>query len=221
MFGLDSPERQRLALFAVLLVGGAVLFQRYAWAPLHADRIAVESHLTHLERANRQARALTQPGVVSELRRRESEYEVALAGYETLLPDRFEASALLAGVAGAAQSADVEIVRFAPREAITGRDLVEVPYDVQVQGSYHDVGRFLSAVINLPQLVRPEIVALAGVVAERPDRGEPDHQVLGTLVLSAYIRTPQLRVEPAGNTAFSGVPGEAHARTVTGGVDEG
>ncbi|MGH7563349.1 MAG: hypothetical protein ACREK5_02870, partial [Gemmatimonadota bacterium] len=73
MFGLDSPDRQRIALFALLLVGGAVLFHRYVWSPLHDDRIATETRLARLDRANRQARALTQPARISELERRESE----------------------------------------------------------------------------------------------------------------------------------------------------
>lgn len=221
MLGLDSPDRQRMALFALLLVGGAMLFHRYAWSPLHEDRMALEGRLASLDRANRQARALTQPARVSELEQRESEYEVALAAFETLLPDRSEASALLTGVSSAALSADVEIVSFAPREEIAGTDLVEIPYDIQVQGSYHDIGRFLAGVINLPQLVRPDIVALTGVVEESPDRGEAEHQVLGTLLLSAYVRGPEVRIEPARNAGLSDPPDGVHAVREGREIDEG
>lgn len=222
MFGLDSPDRQRAALFALLFLGGAVLFQRYAWSPLHQERITMEARLASLDRANRQARALTQRSRVVELERRAGEYELALAAYESLLPERSEASALLAGVSSAALSADVEIVSFAPGEEIPGKDLIEIPYDLQVQGSYHEVGRFLGGVINLPQLVRPEVVALIGMVEENPGRGEAEHQVLGTLLLSAYVRPPDGRVEPVGNAALPEPAGGTHAvRGAGGGVDEG
>lgn len=220
MFGLDSPERQRTALLALVIVGGALLFQRYAWSPLHAERMATEADRTRLELANRQARAVTQPARVTELERREGRFEVALAAYEALLPDRSEASALLSGVAGAALSADVDIVSFAPRDEIAGAVLVEIPYDVQVQGSYHDVGRFLAGVINLSQLVRPEVVALTGVPVESPERGEADHQVLGTLVLSAYVRADEVGMDPAGNTRPPREPA-GHAARPAGGADEG
>lgn len=222
MFGLDSPERQRTALFALLLVGGAVLFYRYAWSPLHGERIAVEAHLARLERANHEARAVTQPARVSELKARESAYEMALAAYDTLLPDRAETPTLLAGVSSAALTADVDVVSFAPRKEIEGEDLVEIPYDVQIQGSYHDVGRFLAEVINLPQLVRPEVIALAGIAIEDPDRGEPEHQVLGTLVLSAYVRAPEARTERIRNAALREPGGRGHViRAGGGGFDEG
>ncbi|MGH7564694.1 MAG: type 4a pilus biogenesis protein PilO, partial [Gemmatimonadota bacterium] len=190
-------------------------------SPLHDDRIATETRLARLDRANRQARALTQPARISELERRESEYEVALAAYESLLPDRSEAMSLLTGVSSAALSADVEIVSFAPQEKIVGKVLEEIPYEVQVQGSYHDIGRFLAGVINLPQIVRPEVVALDGVVDDSPDRGEPEHQVLGTLVLSAYVRAQVTGIEPVRNAALPEPTDAVHAVRGHGGPDEG
>lgn len=219
MLGLDSPERQRVALVVLVIAGGALLFHRYAWSPLHAERLATETERTRLERANRQALAVTQPARVMELERQESRFEVELAAYEALLPDRSEASSLLSGVAGAALSADVDIVSFAPGDEIAGSVLVEIPYDVQVQGSYHDVGRFLAAILNLPQLVRPELVALAGVPVEDPRRGEAEHQVLGRLVLSAYVRADGAGLDAARNTRLPEAAG-AHA-ALPGAVDEG
>ena len=220
MFGLDSPERQRAALLALAIVGGGLLFHRYAWSPIHAERLATEADRTRLELANRQARAVTQPARVTELERQEGRIEVALAAYEALLPERSEASALLSGVAGAALSADVDIVSFAPGDEIAGTLLAEIPYDVQVQGSYHDVGRFLAGVINLPQLVRPEVVALIGVPVESPERGEAEHQVLGTLVLSAYVRVGEIHTDTARDERPPGATG-GHAARPPRGADEG
>jgi hypothetical protein len=82
------------------------------------------------------------------------------------------------------------------------------------------VGRFLAGVINLPQLVRPEVVALIGVPVESPPRGEPEHQVLGTLVLSAYVRPGDVRMEPARNARLPGQTG-GQAAGPAGGADEG
>ncbi|MGH2690557.1 MAG: type 4a pilus biogenesis protein PilO, partial [Actinomycetota bacterium] len=207
--------------FALLFVGGAVLFHRYVWSPFHEDRIATEAHLARLDRVNRQARALAQPARISELERREREYEMALRAYETLLPDHSEAMSLLTGVSSAALSAEVDIVSFAPREKIVGKVLVEIPYEIQVQGSYHAIGRFLAGVINLPQIVRPEVVTLAGVVDESPDRGEAEVQVLGTLVLSAYLRAGETGIEPARSAALPEPPAGIHAVRGEGAPDEG
>ena len=118
--GLDSPEKQRAALFTLLLVGLVYVFWQYLYSPLRQERIAVEERLATLQSYNDQARALTQPARLRELERREAEYQVRLAEYETLLPSDAEVPSLLEEVAFAAIENDVNIVNFAP--------LPEVPH---------------------------------------------------------------------------------------------
>lgn len=188
LFGLDDPERQQAALFALLLLGGAYLFYQYVWSPVHEERLLLDDRLTTLQSHNDQARALTQPSRVAELRQRESEFRVALAAYETMLPTQSEVSALLEEVARAALQVDVQIVNFAPIEPRAGENLVELPYDVQVQGGYHDIGRFLADVANLPRLVRPVVVSLEGIDVPTPNRpDEARHEVMATLTLSTFM----------------------------------
>lgn len=193
LFGLDDPDRQQAVLFALLLLGGAYLFWQYVYTPVHEEKVVLEDRLATLQAHNDEARALTQPGRVRELRQREAEFQVALAAYETMLPSEAEVSALLEEVARAALQEDVEVVNFAPLEAVEGGNLVALPYDVQVQGEYHDVGRFLADVANLPRLVRPVVVSLEQVEIQREEGDEDEEQarveyeVLATLTLTTYM----------------------------------
>ena len=66
-FGLDSPEKQRVALFALLLAGLVYVFWQYLYTPLRAERLATEEQLATLQSYNDQARALTQPARLREL----------------------------------------------------------------------------------------------------------------------------------------------------------
>ncbi len=189
MFGLDDPGQQKTAVTVLLIIGAAVLFYQYEWSPLRSDRMAAEQHLSLIEQTNRQARAVTQPQRVADLKRRESDYRVAMAAYDELLPSAAEVPLLLAQVSSAALTEHVEIVQFTPLEARVGEDLVEFPYDLQVQGRYHEVGRFMAAIVNLPRMVRPMVVSLEGVLV--PPAGafeEPKHEVVATIVLSAFAR---------------------------------
>lgn len=188
-FGLDDPQKQQAALFTLLLLGGAYLFWQYVYSPLHQERVAVEDRLSTLQAYNDQARALTQPGRVAELRRREAEYQVALATYETMLPSQAEVSALLEDVARAALQEDVSVVSFLPQDPVSGPNLVELPYDVQIQGDYHAIGRFLADVANLPRLVRPVVASLESVevTTQEGDHTVTNYQVLATMKLSTFI----------------------------------
>ena len=205
-FGLDSPERQRVALFVLLLAGLGYVFWQYLYSPLRAERLGTEEQLATLQSYNDQARALTQPTRLRELEQREAEYQVKLAEYETLLPSEAEVPTLLEEVAFAAIENDVKIVNFAPLPEVPGDVLVEIPYDVQVQGDYHEVGRFLASVVSFPRVVRPtisellqsEIGAVQGLTTAPPAAqpaapGQPGgfeetgYEVLATMRLSTYV----------------------------------
>lgn len=205
-FGLDSPEKQRLALFVLLLAGLVYVFWQYLYSPLRAERLVTEEQLATLQSYNDQARALTQPTRLRELEQREAEYQVRLAEYETLLPSEAEVPTLLEEVAFAAIENDVKIVNFAPLPEVPGDVLVEIPYDVQVQGDYHEVGRFLASVVSFPRVVRPtisellqsEVGAVQGMTTapqpaqpEAPGQAggyeETGYEVLATMRLSTYV----------------------------------
>lgn len=215
-FGLDSPDRQRAILFTLLLAGLVYVFWQYLYSPLRAERAVTEERLDMLQSYNDQARALTQPARLRELEQREAEYQVRLAEYETLLPSEAEVPTLLEEVAFAAIENDVKIVNFAPLPEVLGEVLVEIPYDVQVQGGYHDVGRFLASVVSFPRVVRPtisellqsELGAVQGqTTAPQPPQAQPgqpagpgqpapqpEYEVLATMRLSTYVPSA-IRVE--------------------------
>jgi Tfp pilus assembly protein PilO len=227
-FGLDSPERQRAVLFTLLLLGLTYAFWQYLYSPLREERIVLEDRLATIQSYNDQARALTQPARLRELEQREAEYQVRLAEYETLLPSDAEVPTLLEEVAFAAIENDVKIVNFAPLPEIPGESLVEIPYDVQVQGDYHDVGRFLASVVSFQRVVRPtvsellqsELGAVQGMTSAPPtpqpatpaeDAPAPEYEVLATMRLSTYVPTAirdGMSALPDGDPVATGVVDE-------------
>jgi Tfp pilus assembly protein PilO len=110
-----------------------------------------------------------------------------------MLPSGAEVSDLLAEIAGAAVRNEVAIVNFAPLGLVSGEDLTEVPFDLQVQGNYHQVGRFLADIGNLTRLVRPSVTGLEQVKIEGEPTREgrepppPRYEVLATVRLSTYV----------------------------------
>ena len=200
-FGLEDPQKQRAFLGVILALGLGYVFYAYVYNPVHEERVAASERLEEIESYNDQARSLSQPRRLNELRRQEAEYQVALAAYETMLPAEAEVAGLLGDVAAAAASNGVTIVNFAPLEPVTGETLTELPYDLQVQGAYHDVGRFLAEIANLPHLVRPSVTAMEQVRIEeevpegqnRPDKAKVRYEVLTTMRLATFL--PMDRVE--------------------------
>jgi hypothetical protein len=95
---------------------------------------------------------------------------------------------------------------------------MELPYDVQVQGGYHDIGRFMSEVANLPRLVRPVVTAMeqvqiqeqgaAGTPAPSEPQAQPQmrYEVLVTIRLSTFMPIDQVQMVEDESEASGPVP---------------
>ena len=187
-FGLDDPGKQRAFLFVILILGGGYLFFRYMLSPLRDERLVLDDRIAVLEQHNSQATALTQVGRIEDLRRREAEYEIVLDAYATLLPREAEVPGLLEEIAMRALQERVVIVNFTPLDDTIGEHLVEIPYELQVQGAYHDIGRLLASIANLPRLVRPVVTVLEQEeIAPVDDDEETTYEVLATIRLSTFV----------------------------------
>jgi Tfp pilus assembly protein PilO len=223
-FGLDTPERQRAVLMGLLLMGLGYVWYAYLWKPVHEERVVLEERRDELERYNDQARALTQPRRLNELRRQEAEYQVALAAYTAMLPSGAEVADLLGDIAAAAVQNDVAIVNFAPLEPVVGQDLTEVPFDLQVQGPYHDVGYFLTDIANLVRLVRPAVSGLEQLrieqeaIREGQQKPPPRYEVLATVRLSTFVPSGEIRIQ-VGEEDASASPTPGSAALAPEGID--
>lgn len=69
------------------------------------------------------------------------------------LPSKTEVAELLVDISQAGLANGLEFELFKPRAEIPAEFYAELPIDVRVTGTYHDVGRFVSDVAALPRIV--------------------------------------------------------------------
>jgi type IV pilus assembly protein PilO len=117
----------------------------------------------------------------------QEEYD-ALAGEweeaKNLLPTQKEMAQLLSQVTVAGQRAGVEFLLFEPKPA-TPRDIyLENPIEVGVQGGYHEIGKFLGRLSNLPRIINVGAVDMKSVT-NPADNALPDF-VEASMTLTAY-----------------------------------
>jgi type IV pilus assembly protein PilO len=77
------------------------------------------------------------------------------------LPDQREIADLLTNVAASGRSAGLEIVLFRQKPEIYRDFYAEVPVEMQMRGTYHDVARFLDNVKRLDRIVNVTDIKLA------------------------------------------------------------
>ena len=186
---LQDPKIQRLLIAALLGLGILYVFFGTSYLPITfpAQRVEIQKLAEESEKLNRELeRANLIVGNMAKLEREFEYLHRQWAVAQDLLPEDNEISALLRQITAAGTQSGLEFVRFAPQPAIGHGFFTENPVDVEVEGSYHQVGSFISQLSNLNRIINVRNLNLKGV--KPTDQGKPEnrHTVATTMEIVAY-----------------------------------
>ncbi|WP_420474797.1 type 4a pilus biogenesis protein PilO [Noviherbaspirillum sp. ST9] len=110
------------------------------------------------------------------LRKQRDQVNEYVSSLEKQLPSKAEMDALLSDINQAGLGRGLQFELFKPGQVIVKDYYAELPIDIKVTGSYHDIGAFTSDIANLPRIVTLNNLNLAA--------GKD-----GTLTLEAVAKT--------------------------------
>jgi len=145
------PKTVRLAVVSGFLVALAVAYWHFFYQPVRAESRELVVRAQELRREVNNARAVAAniPAVEAELQGMENDLELALKQ----LPNRKQFEDLLQDISTAGKKVGVTI-KSIERDAEVPRDFyAEVPFELEIEGSYHDLARFFEMVASLPRIV--------------------------------------------------------------------
>lgn len=145
------PKAIRLAVVSGFLLVLAGLYVHFVHQPILAERGALVARAQELQREVNNARAVASniPAVEAEIGGMESDLELALKQ----LPNRKQFEDLLQDISTAGKKVGVTI-KTIDRDKEVPRDFyAEVPFQLEIEGSYHDLARFFEMVASLPRIV--------------------------------------------------------------------
>src|SRR6478609_962123 len=96
---------------------------------------------------------LAQAVNLSELRKQKLQVEEYVTQLEKQLPGKAEMDALLSDINQAGLGRGLQFELFRPGQVVVKDYYAELPIDIKITGSYHDVGSFTSDIANLPRIV--------------------------------------------------------------------
>jgi type IV pilus assembly protein PilO len=153
---MDSSDlRKKLFLGAVLVLGLGYAGNEYAYGPRAEEVRVLEDRLAAIQRRNVTARALSDRESQAELERRLALHRDQLTRVEGLVPSSEEVPDLLDAISHEAQRAGVDLTLIQPTGAVAEDYYTRRTYDLAVQGSYHQIGEFLTRIASLPRIVTP------------------------------------------------------------------
>jgi len=145
-----------VGIFLAILVAGLFLDWRDQWDALTAaEQVEVGLKAKYTEKKNR---AINFDLYVQQL----SEVEQSFGALVKQLPNRSEIDALLTDVnqAGLGRGLQFELFKPAAQEKMADF-YAELPIDIKITGSYHDMGAFASDIAQLPRIVTLNNVAIS------------------------------------------------------------
>lgn len=145
------PKSIRLAVVAGILLAIAGAYWQLSYKPVRQETAQLVARAQELQRNLNSARAVASniPAVEAEIADMERELELALKQ----LPNRKQFEDLLQDISTAGKKVGVAI-KSIDRDKEVPRDFyAEVPFQLEIEGSYHDLARFFEMVASLPRIV--------------------------------------------------------------------
>ena len=145
------PWYGQVGTFVVLGLGGAGAFWYQYAAPTQQSMELRQTQLTVLQAEVK--RAQDTAGRLPEFRREVADLEGELERLRAVLPEERDASELLRRVQAMATESNLKVRGFAPRAEARKQLHAEWPIDLQLEGTYHDLGAFLERVSKFPRII--------------------------------------------------------------------
>jgi type IV pilus assembly protein PilO len=148
---LDRSKAQKVGILVGLIILVSAAFYSFLYSP-QADEIAklnesIEAALN--EKSIKQKRAANLPKLQKEL----GELDVRLKEAIAQLPSKKEIADLLSSIATKAQESGLDIDLFRPRPENYKDFYAEIPVEMNIKGTFHNVIMFFDAIGRLTRLV--------------------------------------------------------------------
>ena len=119
-----------------------------------------------------------------------TDLEHRLDNLKAVLPEEKDVADILRRVQGLATQSNLTIQRFTPQEPKQQALYAELPYRLQAQGTYHDLGEFMDRVSKFPRIIN---------VSELQIKAVPTPQSNATIVAELIATTFILQEGKAAN----------------------
>jgi type IV pilus assembly protein PilO len=181
---LKNPKTQKI------LLGGLIFFFIfYFWYAriysknsevIKQKQIEYENILTNLKNVEMKAKSFENL---------KTEYEKLLKRYkevELLLPEEKQIPLFLTQMHFAAQSSQTGITQIVPMETVPIDFYNASSFNIEMSGSYHDFGSFLSNIANFPFIANVSDLTITGIPQEAKVPGSKDETIAASFKLTSY-----------------------------------
>lgn len=181
------PRGQRFLLYIVLYVVVGLMYVFTIYYPSMSELDSLKSNKENLKRQKAQveARVANKETFDQELERLTKELSIALSE----LPSDREIPGLLKGISQLGKKVGLEVRRFTPLPEDRREYVAEVPVELEVEGSFHEVAMFFDRLSKMNRIVYVQDIEM-GRAIERG--GKVSLTVAGKAVTFRFLTEDEL-----------------------------
>jgi type IV pilus assembly protein PilO len=154
----ERPPAQKLGALIFLVLAVFLLDYQYVWGPRQERLAELRAELDDKEADLKRKQEKTDMRAQSEKELRDLSAELRRA--EARLPDQREIASLLSDVAASGRAVGLDITLFRQKPETYSDYYAEVPVQMEMRGTYHDLVMFLDRVKRLDRIVNVSDIRL-------------------------------------------------------------
>jgi type IV pilus assembly protein PilO len=175
------PWYAQIGLFVVVSAGAVFGFWNFYVSEVQTDIEMRQSRLTALRadiaRGNATAKQLPQ------FQAQVNELEARLESLRQVLPEQKDVADTLRRIQGLATRSNLAIQRFQPGKVVQQKMYAEIPYKLQAEGTYHNLGAFFDQISRFPRIINVSEISIKTKSPAEPGRTITAECVATTFVL--------------------------------------
>ena len=145
------PWRAQIGAF-LLLAGGAVFgFWNFYVSEINADIELRQSRLASMQQDI--AKGVATAKQLPRFQEQVTELENRLENLRQVLPEEKDVADILRRIQGLATRSNLAIQRFQPGKVVQQKMYAEIPYRLEAEGTYHNLGAFLDQISKFPRII--------------------------------------------------------------------
>ena len=189
---LSTPKK--MGILGIIILAIVLVLGQYLLLPAYKKLDAKDQEYTKLEQDLNEKKRVAQDPKVFEAKLESVKRELEIK--KAQLPDKKEIPQLLTAISSLGKESGLNFLLFRPKPEVPKEFYAEIPVEIQVEGSYHEVASFFSKVGNLNRIVNITNVSMA----KRYE--EVEKMILSTSCLATtfmFVETPVTKEEPSKN----------------------
>jgi type IV pilus assembly protein PilO len=174
------PWQWQIGAFVLVSVGALVGFWQFYATDVNADIAIRQSRLTAM-RADI-AKGVATAARLPEFQSQVTQLEQRLESLRAVLPEEKDVADILRRIQGLATKSNLSIQRFTPAKVVQQKLYQEIPYKLQAEGTYHNLGFFFDQISKFPRIIN---VSEINIRAKVPP--EPNATITAELVATTFV----------------------------------